>query len=277
MNPRRGSSVRRSEAARAATAAVSAAFVLASWAQAQPASQPPAPPAQTSPSGTDADRLRRENEDLKRRVQDLEARIQALTEENDRLRAAVGGPRDKSKDKDKSKGKGPATPAPAGPTSSPDGLFAALTEDYQKALSALPRSSPREQARYQSEVQQWIRQVPARFRGPVEWTILLTELKPPQRAGAPTTIVFAVADPTGMAISELVSCPVPPRFFKAVQEAKLPGAWTLSGTINAKPTYNATRAEAGADPTAPRFVGPFAEFGFDLVVTNLTPQPTPTP
>lgn len=207
---------------------------------------------------------------LAQRVRDLNNEITKLRAEVVKLQKSTGAPAPTG-----TPGATPGSTAPMpvasgkDPFQSPDALFANLQSEYQEKFGAMPRDSRSDLLKYQREVASWARSAQRDRRGPIEWTISIVE--PNAANERPARLVFQVLDPaSGQPISQPASVLVPSRWSRDVAGASAGDKWKLSATLSANPTFNAQREAAGT-PDEPRFIGPFAEFGFDLAITNLVP------
>lgn len=207
---------------------------------------------------------------LRARVAELEAALAsasaALAEAQRAIDAALG------------RGGAPARGAPsdalpATPLAGPDALFAALQRDYRRAFA---EPGPIDQRRV--DVGRWCQRIATEMRGRVEWLVALDELVlPTEPTGSPAprapTVRVQVLDagtlaPVGLPfVAEL-----PERLVPLVVRSTARGAvWRADVDFAAAPAHNPTRASAGAFDH-PRFIGPFAEFGFALTWRSLTPS-----
>lgn len=149
------------------------------------------------------------------------------------------------------------------PLASPIALFDALVKDYNEKLGRMPRDSKPELAAYHAAVREWTRAASDNFRGPVEWEVQVEKVDSGVKGNA---ITFYVLDPTGKPIRKSFTKPISARLANEVPRNN--GTMTLKGTVTARPNHDSGRAEEG-NPESPLFIGPFAEFDFDLEVASL--------
>lgn len=225
--------------------------------------------------------LQRENDQLRERVQQLEARIGQLERENASLKTEVERLRNAASPKAPG---APATPGAPGnvPTTtdivplesqdalaSVDALALALQSDYAKVFA--DRSfdqSDSERTKYIQDVRKWTRDVERQFKGNVEWTIRLDKEHLPSSPEQP--IPFWVIDAQSGRL--LHNKPVKHGFASRIASRLLEDTddvvWNIRGQLAAKPTTNAERFERGM-LDYPLFIGPFAEFGYELDVRSV--------
>ena len=205
---------------------------------------------------------------LEEQVKQLSERLKALSQENDDLRKQL---------KDKGGGRPSSGPSgkPAegsdqttGALASPGAIFEALVKDYNAKFASKPKDSKPEQAKLLAEVREWVRGQAKAIRGPVTWTIEVVDAQ--VQFGARTIdVTFVTLDARGKPTGPEFTAPFPSRFNKELVAGK-GKRFKLVGTAGAQPEVNAKRTEKGPDDE-PLFIGPYAEFGFDVTVTSLTP------
>lgn len=206
------------------------------------------------PAKTCEQQLREAQEKLRQ----AENKIKDLQRELDRVRKEKAGG---------SSGTGGGTPAntpAADPLSSPAALFDALAAEYEQRLGSLPRETKPELAKYHAAVKDWAKTAAKTHRGPIEWTIKVDKLE----TGSKPSLTFVVLDFAGKPTGEAVTQPLPAKLVKDLGKDWAKTTYTLIGTAGAKPNHNPQRAEKGANERLP-FIGPFAEFEFDLVVQEI--------
>jgi len=166
---------------------------------------------------------------------------------------------------------GPTAPLPAEALASPESMFAALTKDYDEATKSMTLETDDDRKRFIREASKWARGIERKHRGMVEWII---EVVSATDAGGRTTVEYRVVDPDSrLPYGTLAQTMVlPSRTGKPLADRKDQKFWKLTGTFGAKPTINADRESSGFFDV-PKLIGPFAEFGYDLSVTTLTPAP----
>lgn len=224
--------------------------------------------------------LRRENDQLKERIAGLEAqieqlrkRVQSLDEENRRLRQAIA--EQGRQTTSTPGGSQPTTPtttapsAPKDPLASPESLFNALLSSFQASqLASMPYESRTERTAYTREATRWARGTEREYRGPVTWTIEITEVSPVR--GRDTDVTFFVLNAqTGERIGDAVTSAFPARF---AQELRPDSRMRIEGVFGSRPNVNPERLERGTFDN-PRFIAPMIEFGFDLAVRRVEAAP----
>lgn len=219
--------------------------------------------------------LAKENEELKAKIAKVEAERDGLAKRVTELRGEVDKLRKELAKVTRGGGGTGSAPSAGGagggaggdPMASPDALFAALKKEYDEKFGSMPRQSRPDLMRYQREVAVWTRAGQRDHRGAVEWTIRVVD---PARANEkPGVLAFVVVDPVSKApISGEATVLLPSRWVKEIATVGKDEVLNISATMSAKPIYNAQREEVGATD-APRFIGPFAEFGFDLAITKI--------
>ncbi len=254
-----------------------------------------AQPEQASPAD-----LRRENDQLRERVAAMQAqlaernrRIKQLEDEvkalKEQAKAAPGSPATAPgqaparpvppANVPTPKPTAPPGPAPTGPTAplpedaraSPEAMFAVLSKDYDKAMESMALETDDDRKRFIREASKWARGVERQHRGMVEWII---EVVSATDSGGRTTVEYRVIDPVSrLPYGTLAHTMVlPSRTGKPLADRQDQKFWKLTGTFGAKPTINADRESSGFFDV-PKLIGPFAEFGYDLTVTTITPAP----
>jgi hypothetical protein len=221
----------------------------------------PQPPAQSpsQPPAKSEDEYKKKIEELEKKVADLQNRVKELMHQNDELRkaAGTGGGGGSSKPADR-----PA--ASSAPLSSPQAMFDALVKDYDSRFAAMPKESQTEQNRLMEAVRGWTREQARSMRGPAEWNIEVIDTRNPPGARA-VEVTMQVLDRGGKPIGGPETVPIQLRFAKDMAKGK---KYTSKATASAKPEYNAKRPAKGPKDE-PRFIGAYAEFGFDLEVAEV--------
>jgi hypothetical protein len=192
------------------------------------------------------------------KLRQAENKIKDLQRELDRVR------KEKAGGAGGSGGGTPANAAPADPLSSPAALYDALVDEYDKRLGSLPRESKPEIAKYHAAVKDWVKDAAKAHRGSIEWKIKVEKLE----SGSKPSLTFVVLDfadkPTGPAVTQ----PLPAKLVKDFGKDWAKTTYSILGTMGARPVHNPQRAEKGPSST-PMFIGPFAEFDFDLVIQEV--------
>jgi len=228
--------------------------------------------------------LQRENDLLRERVAQLESqlahsrkRITDLEKQVAELQARVAAP---PAAPSTDGGSGAAPPdeqpmpvyaeIPADPMAGPDSLFLALKADYETRFKNMSFDSDADRKRYIAEVGAWARQAPRALRGSFDWLIEVVQPIVEEREEA--TIEFRVIDPSsGNPCSDrFYTMKIPGRMARPISVMRDRRLWVVKGTLAAKPGVNASRQDVGAFDT-PRFIGPFAEFGFEVTPRSVQP------
>lgn len=227
--------------------------------------------------------LQRENDLLRERIAQLESqlahsrkRITDLEKQVAELQAKLAAsPATPTTDG----GSGAAPPAeqpmpvyaeiPADPMAGPDSLFLALKADYETRFKDMSFDSDAERKRCIAEVGAWARQAPRALRGSFEWIIEVAQVVAEREEA---TIEFRVIDPSsGNPCSDrYYTMKIPGRMAHPISLMRDRKLWVVKGMLAAKPGVNASRPDVGAFDT-PRFIGPFAEFGFEVTPRSVQP------
>lgn len=227
--------------------------------------------------------LRRENDALRERVAQLEAELNSATETIESLREQMDALGDqleslrrelRQRPADTSGDDAPAEPATPEPTfaevptgeplSSPEAMYQALRESYDAELSGMPRETDPEFRRFISELSQWSRMMRREIRGQAEWVIEITGVVVDDEDEL--VVSYRVIDPESrLPYSDRehqLELPrgIAERRFRDNPDHEL---WLVRGRAFASPQVNRDREEVGFFDI-PRFIGPFAEFGFQL-------------
>lgn len=253
--------------------------------------------AQTQPGATPSE-LRRENDLLRERVHALEAALARMQEDVDRLTGLVESLQSelaaarrlleeerarREAAEDAVAGSEDSEPAPMElapepsidlsqhPFAAPDALYAALQREYAAALGGLAYESEEERAEYLREVRRWINQIKLNRRSAVEWLVELKSLGSPQTQVAECEFVALWPD-TGEPIGEPFRVRLEGRDAIRVLETPAEPRWILSASIAARPVLNESREKPGVF-NAPRLIGPFVEFDYELTVRSIRPAP----
>lgn len=247
--------------------------------------------------GASPSELRRENDQLKERVHELEAATSRLQEEVDQLTATIAALRSELaaalQALQEAKSVAPATPetieeesAPIPempsesqpsidlaqhPFASPAALYEALKREYTAALGDQPFETPEEHAQFLRDVRRWVNQIKLNRRSAVTWEV---ELESSDRVDTQVVdCMFAVIWPeTNEPLGEPFLVRLSGRDALRVLESPDTHRWILEANLAARPVINESRAEAGVF-NAPRLIGPFVEFDYDLSVRSIRPAP----
>ncbi len=222
--------------------------------------------------------LAQENEELKERVASLEnqlaqarQRISALNDEIATLRKqlAAGGRPAAGGSPGAAPGAAPGG-VPADPMGSPESLFNTLSASYNQNFGGEPYETRADQNRLRRSVSTWVRDMQREHRGNVRWRIRILDTSQAGDRGGP--VRFQVVDATGSVNigpeSEVV---FPSRIARDISSATPDEVWILQGRMSAMPSVNRTRIEEDDDPEGGRYLGPFADFGYELAIESIEP------
>lgn len=204
---------------------------------------------------------------LEERVKQLEDRLREMAQQNDALRKRLG-------DTPGGGGGSSKTPAPApqnDPLTSPQTMFDALLKSYDDGPGKLPRDTKPEQAKYLAAVKDWARDSGKLARGQVSWVIRVVKIDSGMAGPTrPASVTFEVLDAAGKPAGFAATQPFPARHARLLAEGVGDKRFKLKGNAEARPRFSPQRAEKGT-VEEPRFIGPFAEFEFDLAVSDVEP------
>jgi len=229
--------------------------------------------------------LRATNEALRTRLADLELEIKAararlaelerqLADANARLAALGGGGAGSG-----TGGVGlPARVEPVGTidestaSASPRALLRALQGEYASALGPVGGwGTPRERTIYFRALEKWILAANRAHRAPVVWTIRLLDVA--AVVDKRTELRVVALDPgSGVELGDPFIVVAQPSLARRLEAGGLlqPGTTLeLRGTLIPDVKLNVDRETIGAFDQ-PRFIGPFAEFGFTVDSQSLT-------
>lgn len=202
------------------------------------------------------ERLRDENTKLQRELDEALARVAALETEVQRLEQRLAAA-------EQATPAAPPPPLPKDPFAAPDAMFEHLRERFNEAFSDYPNEAEQDRNRFQRDVQRWAQQLNRDLAADVEWIIRLDALT--QRDGRTYLMRYWVIDPTTMKeIGARYSTSLTER------EAKLFTRWgegdmlLIGGRFGAQIDFDRKRDEPSMFDY-PRFIGPYATFGYDLM------------
>lgn len=255
------------------------------------------PPAPASSADKSVNELRQENQRLREKVAELDAQLAEARRRIARLEETIRTLRAQPQQPDAAAGASPAPAAPAQPAASaeplpddpyaaPDALYAALKKDFESTVGALPRTTDQETDRYVREARRWVRQMAQRQRRVVDWQVRVLDPSA-RRSGEPApaiapsagdATVVIVNPSTGATIGDPFRVALTARDMGRVEEGCKSGIWTLSGVFAASPTVDYPPPSQPVIFNAPRMIGPFVEFGYELNVRAIAPYvPTGEP
>ncbi len=263
-----------------------AVLIAATLFIAAPSAVLPAAGAQSAPTPAE---LRRENEALRQRVEQLEAELNRANETIQDMRAQMDELMAQMErlrlDLRRQQQSGPASPdteasdqddaprfAPLpedAPLSSPEAMLQELQRSYQETLGELPYDTDTDYRRYLSRLNRWARIARRELRGELEWVVKPVEII--ERTERQVTLSIQVLDPdtllpyTDRAWTVELPQGAPTRRFLDYPEHDL---WLMRGRVEAEPVVNTDREDPGFFDIPP-FIGPFAEFDFELRIEAL--------
>jgi hypothetical protein len=228
--------------------------------------------------------LRRENQRLLARVTDLERELAAAQEELKVLRAELAALRQQLA----APGGAPAAPpAPADqpvtideskPDASPRALLKAIKADYQETTKDLElgqdTGDPKRVA-YLRTLQRWAGKANRTYRMPIQWHVRIVSSAVP--VGRGYLLRLQAVDPkTEVELGDPFDAVLPRSVASRLQEMEqrrgLDDVLLLKGVIAPRVVINEEREVVGAFDN-PRFIGPYAEFGFDVQTQTIVLAP----
>lgn len=225
-----------------------------------------------APQPAAPDAIRAENVSLRAEVQRLRS---ALDEALRRLAAAeaalarLGVPLGTTtEDAD------PATvDAPADPLASPASLLVELRRRYERDLAG----GPTEAAARRAAVAAWCKSIRAEMKGRRDWLVTIAPVEQPGGSPSrPEAMVRVYDEALLRPIGEAVRVRIPARHAAQVRSRPDQRLWTLTAAIAAAPRFEERRETEGIF-NYPPFIGPFAEFEFELEWVSLTASPRTLP
>ena len=220
--------------------------------------------------------LRRENQRLRTQVGDLERELQAAEDRIDQLQRDIA---ELHRLLQATRSRGPAT-APAEkvtidesvPHASPRALFRAIVDSYRQELHDRDLASDdyvQKRAVYLRAIDRWANRVNREMRAPIEWHVRLVEDEPVRSLYVRR--MMAVDPKTHVELGNSFGVLLPRGLARRIDEQVQRGdVLVLKGALSPRVRLNQERAERGVFDK-PRFIGPFAEFGFTVDVTSLLP------
>lgn len=226
-------------------------------------------------------RLREQVADLDARLAEAQRRISRLEETIRALRRQLAGSELQRATSPAEDPASPGAPAESDPESepsqplsadafaAPDAMHAALVRDYAQAFDGKPRQTAREADRYVQDVRRWARQAGLERRKQVDWVVRVLNITP--ASGRETEFVLEVIDPqSNLAIGSPFKIAFGGPIASRLQARPDQDLWLISGVFAAAPAVNPARAEPGLF-NVPRFIGPYAEFGFSFSPKSIRP------
>jgi hypothetical protein len=222
-------------------------------------------PQPASPAAEAMDKLKQENDALKRRVVQLEQQLREARAEIDAMKGGVPVATPDA----------PATKTqadiPADPLASPASMLAALKSSYAAELAEFADGT--NQSKHRPAVAKWVDQQKKAVSGKTQWLVRFVrtdaDTSPKRNVTPKLETVIQIIDPTSkLPIGEAFRLEVPARFLKLVQAAKPDEEFTLSGTFSAAPKFNPQRETPGTFDVPP-MIGKYAEYDYTLVWDKL--------
>ncbi|MCW5776620.1 MAG: hypothetical protein KIS87_09295 [Phycisphaeraceae bacterium] len=218
------------------------------------------------------DALRAENDSLRAEVQRLRS---ALDEALRRLAAAeaalarLGVPLGSTTD-DTDPG---ALDAPADPLASPASMLVELRRRYERDLAG----GPTDAAARRAAVAAWCKSIRAELKGRREWLVTIAPVEDPGVAASrPEAMVRVYDEALLRPIGEAVRVRIPARYAAQVRGRPDQRLWTLTANVVVAPRFEERRESEGIF-NYPPFIGPYAEFAFELEWVSLNASPRVLP
>lgn len=239
--------------------------------------------------------LRRENEMLRQRIAQLEAQLATAREEAEGLREAnrvlVRELEERTRPAPTPRPEPEATPAetpppvtaeppverrrefpdPAGadPFAFPDALLSAIQRSHDDAMGSetLDRKQP---AGYFSALRRWASSANRAFRGRIDWVVSVSDERGAIPAQQPVRVFVVDPETLQPLHREAFIVELSSRDRRRMAEESSRQAWRLVGQIAPQVRINPDRPERGVFNT-PVFLGPFAEFDYELRVLSVSP------
>lgn len=235
--------------------------------------------------------LRRQNEQLASQVQELANQLQQSRDENEKLRQRIEQLEKQIAASRRSGGGRSPTPAPEPekvtidetvPSASPRALFKAIQDSYVEVSKDVDMGRPGDGVRraYLKRLDGWKAAVDRQFRGPITWHARVVDARSenvdPDRPRERIVTLVAVDPQTDVRLGEPFDVQLSKTLTDrlANYEHRSPdgdiGVLVLRGTLAPSIRINEDRAERGSFDNPP-FIGPFAEFLYEVDVKSLMP------
>ena len=234
------------------------------------------------------DRLQQQIDTLHARIDALQRENDKLTAENESLRRALderGHPQTDATGNQNTRRTPPhaettTTPIPPEtaasihkPSASPDALFIALVIDYAENFHDSPLNDESTETARRRAVRQWTTDVRTRLAGRDEWLARITNIGPRDEHKNRRAQV-SILDPISLKpIARTFNLTFPPMFAERLTAPRTPAQdtlWKIRIEIQPDPVYQPQRLAPGPFDY-PRFIGPFAGFGFSVDIQSLAP------
>ena len=239
------------------------------------------------------DRLQQQIDTLRAELNALRRSNAQLTEENKALRKALADRDTPAEKPGRSDDAPPHTPGinearTGGPTpaitsawlkasASPDALFVALVIDYAEHFSDSPITDEASEKARERAVLEWTKTVRTRHTSRPEWLTRITDLgRPDDRGNRPADVT--ILDPvTLMPNAKTFRLTFPEKFARRLAAATPrngqdapPLLWKMQVELEPRPVFQPGRLTPGPFDY-PKFIGPFAGFGYAVRVQTLAP------
>jgi len=235
--------------------------------------------------------LRQENARLATELADLKDELEKARQENQALKQEVEQLREELR-KASVETTGGRLPSPelqpeqitideSVPGASPRALLKALMADYGEAtaeheIGAGPEAPQR--PLYLRHLERWAAKMNRQYKLAIDWHVRLVDpYAPAVPVGRGYVLRLQAVDPEtdvklGDPFDALLSRSVATRIEERLQREGLDSVFRLMGVLGPRVHINEERLSEGAFDN-PRFIGPFAEFGFVVHVKTLLPTP----
>ncbi|TVQ81032.1 MAG: hypothetical protein EA380_02650 [Phycisphaeraceae bacterium] len=238
--------------------------------------------------------LRRENEALRQRIAQLEAQLATAREEAEGLREAnrvllrqlertppaPSPPPEPVATPDEAEPPVPTEapeerrraypdPASADPFAFPDALLSAIQRSHDDAMGSetLDKEQP---GAYFGALRRWANSANRAFRGRIDWVVSVSDERGAIPAQQPVRIFVVDPETLQPLHREAFIVELSSRDRRRVAEESSRPAWRIIGQITSQVRVNPDRPERGVFNT-PVFLGPFAEFDYELRVLSVSP------
>lgn len=232
--------------------------------------------------------LERQVETLKAELASLRAEHRATLIENRSLRRSLADAKAPAAT-DATGNAPPASGQPAGgqtdassvtrdPLASPDDLYVALVLDYHEQIGEIDVSDANGLATLSRRALAWTKSAHERLSGQSEWLTRLVKLEETgDRDSRPAWIT--ILDPATLApIGGALEVDIPIKFVPRIENEIHPPdgsppkqlLWKLSVQVSADPVHQPDRSRPGPF-NYPKFIGPFAGFGYSVKVQAMGP------
>jgi hypothetical protein len=217
----------------------------------------PPPPAPTA--ADQVERLRAENEALKRQIQTLERELAAAKSEITSLR---------TRSREPSRPAATRAEVPEDPLSCPDALLADLKKQYQAEFGSL--QDPKDDASLRLKAQRWAREVERTARGKTTWLVRVQRIDQiGQGANAIARVTAQILEPASrLPMGEPFPLDLSQRHGGRVVAAGVDSLWQIALTVAPRVRFNPQRPQAGK-PDVPPFIGRYIELEADYIVESV--------